>query len=125
MTAAASELEQAETKRCAALMAGDAETLAAMLDEGLVHIHLTGRVDDKAGYLAGFRDKYRFREVSRGPLNIRVWGETAVTVGPLTQTLLVRETGQEMAVRAITTQTWQRDGGRWLLTTCHNAPVSG
>ncbi len=117
-------LEQAEARRCAALMAGDAATLEAMLADSLVHIHLNGRVDDKPGYLAGFRDKYLFRDVARGPLNIRIWGDSAVMVGPLTQRLTVRETGQELAVRAITTQTWQRTGGQWRLTTCHNAPVT-
>lgn len=121
-----SQVEAAEAKRCGLLMAGDPEALEAMLADSLVHIHLNGRVDDKSGYMDGFRGKYRFRDVTRGPLNIRVWGDTAISVGPLTQRLEVVETGQIMDVVAITTQSWQREAdSRWLLTTCHNAPVAG
>ena len=120
------QIQAAEARRCALLMAGDAETLETMLADSLVHVHLNGRVDDKPGYLAGFRGKYRFHDVARGPLNIRVWGDSAVSVGPLTQRLEVLDTGQTMEVRAITTQSWQRGAdGRWLLTTCHNAPLAG
>lgn len=120
------QVQAAEARRCGLLMAGDAEPLEAMLADSLVHVHLTGRVDDKRGYLAGFRGKYRFHDVTRGPLNIRIWGDTAISVGPLTQRLEVLETGQIMDVRAITTQSWQREpDGRWLLTTCHNAPLGG
>lgn len=125
MTSEVSRLEEAEARRCAALMAGDAGALEAMLAADLVHIHLNGRIDDKNGFMAGFRDTYLFRQVTRGPLNIRTWGDSAVMIGPLTQRLAIRTTGEEIAVRAITTQTWQWSGGEWLLTTCHNAPVSG
>lgn len=121
-----SQVQAAEDRRCALLMAGEADALEAMLDDSLVHIHLNGKVDDKPGYMAGFRGKYRFHDVARGPLNIRVWGGSAVSVGPLTQRLEVLETGTILDVRAITTQSWQRGAdGRWLLTTCHNAPVTG
>ena len=118
------KLEALERQRCAALMAGDAEALAAMLDDDLVHVHLTGRTDGRDGYLAGFRDKYRFRDVARGPLTIRLFGDAAVMTGPLTQSLDVLETGETMAVRAFTTQVWHRSGDTFLLNTCHNAPLT-
>ncbi|WP_323039229.1 nuclear transport factor 2 family protein [Gemmobacter sp.] len=119
-----SQVQAAEARRCALLMAGEADALEAMLADSLVHVHLNGRLDDKPGYMGGFRQHYRFHDVARGLLNIRVWGDTAVSVGPLTQRLEVLETGQIMDVRAITTQSWQRQAdGRWLLTTCHNAPL--
>lgn len=126
MEQAISQVQAAEARRCALLMAGDAEALAAMLADSLVHVHLNGRVDDKAGYMDGFKGKYRFHDVARGPLNIRIWGDSAVSVGPLSQRLEVLETGKIMDVKAITTQSWQRQAdGRWLLTTCHNAPLAG
>ena len=40
-------LRNAEEARCRALMAGDAALLADMVTDDLVHIHLTGKVDDK------------------------------------------------------------------------------
>jgi Domain of unknown function (DUF4440) len=113
-----------EARRCELLVSGASDVLERMLAGDLVHIHLNGQVDDKAGYMAGVREKYRFADVRRGPLNVRVWGDTAVMIGPLSQRITVRETGKEIEVGAITTQTWQRSNDRWLLTTCHNAPVS-
>lgn len=118
------EVRAAEDRRCAALRAGDAAALAALLSDDLVHIHLNGRVDDRAGYLAGFRDLYTFRAVRRGDLTIRIYGDTAVMTGPLVQSLSVRATGQRIDVTAITTQVWLRTPQGWVLTTCHNAPVA-
>ena len=117
-------LEALERRRCAALMAGDADTLAAMQADNLVHVHLNGRTDDRDGYLSGFRDRYRFRDVSRGPLTIRLFGDAAVMTGTLTQSLDVLETGGTMEVRAFTTQVWHRSGDTFLLNTCHNAPLT-
>ena len=117
-------LRAEETRRCELLAAGSFDDVGRMLASDLVHIHLNGQVDDKAGYMGGVREKYRFADVRRGPLDVRVWGDTAVMIGLLFQRIAVRETGKEIEVRAITTQTWQRADDRWLLTTCHNAPVS-
>jgi len=117
-------LEEAERQRCAALMEGGVDALAEMLTEDLVHIHLTGKIDDKAGYLAGVRGKYQFRNIERGPLNIRVWGDSAVMVGPLSQQIVVKENGAVHDIRAVTTQTWHWIDGRWQQGTCHNAPLA-
>ncbi|MFT4149788.1 MAG: nuclear transport factor 2 family protein [Paracoccaceae bacterium] len=123
-TTAIPAIEEAERQRCAALMDGRTDALADMLTNDLVHIHLTGQIDDKDGYLAGVRGKYQFRDVRRGPLNIRVWGDSAVVVGPLSQQIVVKETGAVHDIRAVTTQTWHRVGDRWLQGTCHNAPLT-
>lgn len=117
------DLEQAEAARCAALVAGDVAAVEALLAADLVHIHLTGQVDDKPGYLSGLREKYVFRRVERGPLTIRVYGDLAVMTGTLSQRVEVRATGASLDVRAMTTQTWRREGARWLLNTCHNAAL--
>lgn len=123
-TDAIAALRAAEGQRCEALMAGDVDSLATMLTDDLVHIHLTGKIDDKAHYLDGVRGKYQFRDVKRGPLNIRIWGDSAVMVGLLTQQIVVPETGDVHDIRAVTTQTWQKVDGRWLQSTCHNAPLT-
>lgn len=117
-------LADLEARRCQALMDGDDATLEGMLSDDLVHVHLNGATDTKAGYMAGFRDAYLFREVGRGPLAIRVYGDAAVMTGPLTQVIVIRASGEERAVRATTTQVWNRSGGGWLLNTCHNAPLT-
>lgn len=115
------ELERIEAGRCAALVKGDVASVEALLAGDLVHIHLTGQVDDKPGYLSGLREKYTFERVERGALTIRVYGDLAVMIGPLSQRVQVRATGQSVDVRAITTQTWLRTAQGWRLNTCHNA----
>lgn len=122
---AESDLRAAEEQRCAALLAGDEPALAALLADDLVHIHLNGRVDDKAGYLAGFRDLYTFHAIRRGDLTIRLYGAVSVMTGPLIQSIELRATGQRIDVTAITTQVWLKGPKGWRLTTCHNAPVAG
>ena len=119
-----SDLRAQEFRRCTALMAGDEPTLAAMLSDDLVHIHLNGKVDDKPGYLAGVRGLYTFHAITRGDLTIRQFGDAAVMTGPLIQRIEVRATGQMIDVTAITTQVWNRTAQGWVLNTCHNAPVA-
>lgn len=123
MPSDSADLEQAERRRCTALMADDAEALAAMLADDLVHVHLNGTVDSKAGYLAGVREKYGFADVERGPLTVRVYGDVAVMTGTLTQKVRLKATGEIVPIRAFTTQTWLRTGDGWLLNTCHNAAL--
>lgn len=117
------DLEQAERRRCAALMTDDSDTLAAMLADDLVHVHLNGSVDGKAAYLAGVREKYGFADVERGPLNVRIYGDVGVITGTLTQKIRLKATGEIIPIRAFTTQTWLRSGDGWLLNTCHNAAL--
>jgi hypothetical protein len=108
LTDAVADLKAAVDRRCTALMADDAETLTALLADDLVHIHLTGAVDDKAGYLAGVREKYGFADLERGPLTIRLYGEVAVMIGTLSQTVRLKATGETRPVLAMTTQVWLR-----------------
>lgn len=116
-------LERLELERGAALMAGDIDKLATLVAEDLVHIHLNGQIDDKATYLGGVRDKYRFHNVVRGPLNIRVYADVAIMVGTLTQQVTVKPTGATLDIKAITTQAWLRTADGWIQTTCHSAPL--
>jgi ketosteroid isomerase-like protein len=117
-------LRQLERQRCELLMNGDADGLAKLLADDLVHIHLNGLIDDKAGYLLGVRDKFTFETVSRGPITIRVFGDVAVMTGPLTQTLIIRQSGRAIDVKAMSSQVWNRLGDGYVLNTCHNAPVT-
>lgn len=123
-TAMIEDLHLAERLRCAAIMEGDVDALATMLANDLVHVHLPGRIDNKSGYLEGVRNKYLFRDLTRGPLDIRIYGNVAVMIGELTQKLILRTTWEVRDIRAITSQVWLKSETRWLLTTCHNAPLA-
>lgn len=108
-----------EKRRIAALTSGDVEALGALMADDLVHVHGSGQVDDKAAYLEGVRTKYVFHRIDRGDLNIRIYGDTAVVVAPLDQTVQVRGAEKLSEIKAISTQTWVRDGEGWKQSTCH------
>ena len=111
------EILKLENSRCAALMSGDVDALGELLAEDLVHVHGNGQIDGKADYLSGVKSKYKFYRVERGHLNLRTYGDLAVVVGPLSQTVSVNGVNKEIS--AVVTQTWVRRDGQWKQSTCH------
>ena len=115
------EILALEKRRCTALTSGDLATLRNLMADDLVHIHGNGAIDDRAGYLNGVETKYVFHRVERGDLNVRIYGEVAVVIGTLDQTVSVRGVDKMNHIKAITTQIWVRAGAGWKQNTCHNA----
>lgn len=113
-----------EKRRCAALTSGDIDAVRELMSDDLVHVHGNGVIDDKAGYLKGVETKYVFHRIERGDLNIRVYGDVVVVIGPLDQTVSVRDIDKLNQIKAIATQTWVRSGAGWKQSTCHNAFLS-
>ncbi len=113
------DIQDQERRRCAALTAGDVDALAAIVSDDLVHIHGNGHVDGRADYLAGVENKFIFHRIDRGDLDIRVYGDCAVVVGPLEQTVQVRGIDKLNEIKAIVSQTWVRTAGQWRQNTCH------
>lgn len=70
------------------------------------------------------KNNYRFLNIERGDLNIRVYGDVAVFVGPLTQTVNPVGTDQQVNVSALVTQTWICEGTEWRQNTCHTGFLS-
>ena len=101
----------AEQERCRAVSHQDWDALDALLDDSLTHTHMNGRVDTKEALLANLRS--RPRTLSRGPLQVRVFGATAVMTGPQYLDL------GEGNVRNQATETWIRRGERWVLVAFH------
>ena len=69
----------AEQERCDAISHGDAHKLGQLLADDYVHIHGTGKVDSKAGFIANIVEHPRRTE--RGELTVRLYGEVAVVTG--------------------------------------------
>lgn len=113
-----------EKRRCAALTSGDVDAVRELMSDDLVHVHGNGAIDDKAGYLKGVETKYVFHRIERGDLNIRVYGDVVVVIGPLDQTVSVRGIDKLNQIKAIATQTWVRSDAGWKQSTCHNAFLS-
>lgn len=102
-----------EEARAQALIAGDVERLSELMADDLVHVHASGRVENKAVYLEGVRSRFRFQSVHRPRLDVRVFGDTAIVTGPLEQRLTSIATGEKHAMQAYATQVWVRQGSTW------------
>lgn len=113
------EIARLEEQRCTALTSGDVAALSALVSDDLVHIHGSGHIDGKEAYLRGVENKYTFHRIERGALNIRSYGDLAVVVGPLSQTVSVIGVDKRNEISAIVTQTWVRRDGGWKQNTCH------
>mgnify|MGYP002635415105 CR=1 FL=1 len=94
-----------EEQRCQAISNQRWEELESLLTDDLTHVHMLGRQEDKAAYLAGVRNNPR--TVTRKDLQVRVYADTAVITGAMTNT---RE-GREDHARV--TQVWVRKDGQW------------
>ena len=102
-----------EQQRQQALLDGDIERLSNLVTDDLVHVHASGRVEDKDAYLAGVRNRFRFLSVQRPGLQVRVFGDIAIATGPLDQVLTIVATGQRHEMTSFATQVWVRQGANW------------
>jgi hypothetical protein len=101
----------AERERCRAVSEQDWTALDALLDDSLTHTHMNGRVDDKTALLANL--KARPRALSRGPLRVRLYGDSAVMTGPQYLDLGAG------VVKNQATGTWIRREHGWVLAAFH------
>ena len=108
-----------ERRRCEALTSADVAALAEIVSDDLIHIHGNGHIDGKADYLAGVDSKYIFHRIERGDLDVRIYGDFAVVVGPLEQTVEVRGVDKRNEIKALPSQTWIRTPEGWKQNTCH------
>lgn len=113
------EVLMSESERIRALLERDYSSLRAMLDESLVHVHATGRLENYASYLAGVSNNLEFLTITRGSLEVRLFAGTAIMTGPIDQHLRIKATGAEMELAAIATQVWVESDGRWKLASFH------
>lgn len=118
------EILQLEAQRIAALTSGDVEALGKLVADDLVHVHGNGHMDGKDAYLQGVATKFKFHRIERGELTIRAYGDVAVVVGPLSQTVSVNGIDKLNEISAISTQTWVRGADGWRQNTCHMAFLS-
>jgi ketosteroid isomerase-like protein len=113
-------IEEMEVRRCAALISSDVDALEDLLADDLVHVHGSCAIDDRAGFLRNIADKYVFHAIERGTLNIRLYGDVAIVIGILKQTVSTKGSNERHELEGVTTQTWVRTGGTWRQNTCQN-----
>ena len=114
------DLEALEAKRCAAISAGDVETLKAMLMDDYIHVHMTGHVDDRAGHLKAIAS--RPRRTERGKLLVRLYADLAVITGELTN-YMTNAAGETNATRAFCHQVAVRRDRKWRFAAIQLTPM--
>jgi ketosteroid isomerase-like protein len=112
---------RAEERRIAAMIAGDADQLAALLDDRLVFVHGNALVDDKARYLDAFRTNgVRYLAIGWSDRTITALGDTALLCGNLVLDLDVR--GKPAVLRNNSLAVWARHGDSWRMIAYHSTP---
>jgi ketosteroid isomerase-like protein len=107
------EILALEERRRQALVAGDIVTLEDMYDDSLVHTHAPGLTHDKTQLLEHVVTRHAYRDMTRGPLTIRLVGDVAIVTGRITN-LLSSPDGSERIVAGPAIQVLRRcEDGKW------------
>jgi len=83
-----------------------------------VHIHSNGTVHDKPTLLHHIESRGGAVRVERGPLNVRIMGDVAVIVGPITNHMPSPD-GQTTQMFGVVTQVVRRDESGWRFISSH------
>lgn len=106
----ADEVLELERRRCAAVAAGDLVGLAETLTEDYLHVFGGGTTSGRADYVAELKAGPRTHE--RHNLHVRVYGDTAVLTGDITNTMRYPDRPVRV-VEAFVTQVAVKHGGAW------------
>jgi ketosteroid isomerase-like protein len=113
---------EAESRRCAAMLAGDAMALERLLDPRLHFSHATGVVDDKEGYLAKIAaGRIEYLAIKWSEQKIIVFGETVLLAGRMSTD--VRVDGVEKRLENRVLSVWAQEGD-WRLVAFQSTPLA-
>lgn len=107
------QILELEERRQNALIDGNLEELDLIFDDALIHIHAPGLVQDKPKLLEHVGTRRAYLDITRGELSIRVLGDIAIVVGPITN-ILKNPDGSTREQRGQVTQVVRRVApGEW------------
>ncbi|MCP3732605.1 nuclear transport factor 2 family protein [Sphingomonas sp. MG17] len=115
------QLSALEAARCTAISRNDIESLGELLAEDYVHVHLTGKIDDKAGALAAFGRSPRI--CWRDGIKVRRIGDTAVIVGTQINERTEPGGSAQRTSASVTTILNRFEDGRWRFVLFHGCPA--
>ena len=111
---AISEVLAAEKARCEAVMKADIAVLAELVEDDLVHVHVSALANDRNAYLEGVRSRTEYKSVTRDELKVRIYGDIAVVTGLLVNIhRLQADGGDWLRTKAFVTQVWRKRRGSW------------
>lgn len=106
-TATEAELLKLDQERCKTITESDWTRYSELMADDLVHIHATGRIENKTQVLEGMRKSPR-ATYRGGEIRVRVYGDTAVMVGSQ-----FNKVGTQPPTESAVTQVWVRRAGKW------------
>lgn len=120
------EVHAAELARAAAMVAGNIEAHAKLLDERLMYTHSSGNIDSRESYLEGLRaGEWIYHSVDiPEPEHRALIDNQVITNGLMSVSMTVRATGQTVSRQIRATSVWIRRGPEWRLLVSHSTNVS-
>lgn len=116
------QLVAADEARYQALYRQDIASLEPMLADDYLHVHATGKVDDKAAFLATIQAaRYRFVDARRTEQQLRIAGAAVLLCGKTETTLDVGGNTKVMANAFVTV--WLPSQAGWTLQYWQATPL--
>lgn len=110
-----------EQRRFKAMCAGDADALDQLLHRDLMYTHSSGRVDSKASYTRGIREKHwDYQTIQSSNESVSVYGSTALVHCRLQIDLKLD--GVPKTIDSVALTVWIEDAGRWQVAAVHSTP---
>jgi hypothetical protein len=123
-----SEVRGIEQIRFDAMLAGDINTIADLLDTRLIYVHSSGLADTRDSYLAALaKAEYTYHSVEVTKENAAiVEGDFVIINRDLSVSMTVRSTGKTVSRQINATSTWVRNAARgtWLLLASHSTNIA-
>jgi hypothetical protein len=101
------ELLKLDQERCKAITESNWTRYSELMADDLLHIHATGRIENKEQVLAGMKASPR-TTYRGGEIKVRVYGDSAVMTGSQ-----FNKVGSQAPTESAVTQVWVRRTGKW------------
>jgi hypothetical protein len=113
-------------KRAAAMVAGDVEGVAALLDERLLYTHSSGLTDTRESYVAMLRQQeYTYHSVETVKVDHSfAYGPMVFLSSLMAVSMSVRSSGQTVSRQIKVTEVWASNSRGWRLLISHSTNVA-
>jgi len=122
------DVRAAMQKRAEAMVAGDIEAIAGLLEKRLIYTHSSGLVDTRESYIEALnRREYVYHSVEPVSIGHSIVDHDTVILNSIMEVAMtVRSTGQSLSRRIRVTEIWARDAVdlTWRLLVSHSTNVA-
>jgi len=122
------DVRAAMQKRAEAMVAGDIEAIAGLLEKRLIYTHSSGLVDTRQSYIEALnRREYVYHSVEPVSIDHSIVDRDSVILNSIMEVAMtVRSTGQSLSRRIRVTEIWTQDtvDQTWRLLVSHSTNVA-